>query len=188
MTDWRISKLEVIEHENGPSTTEAVMHKPMHQLMHRPLAATPMAHSFLPCPECILEEAWTEGNSIPRQLAALLQSLLSEIEWEIEQHNPGWCETEGVSPDMLATYCRARHLSLYLFHAENLVVRNVHPESQGCDIAAIYEDHAYLYQKGSKIQDLVRNRLPREVRPLPKWRLKSDTPEKENCALFHGQE
>ena len=58
------------------------------------------------------------------------------------------------------------------------MVRNVHPESQGCVIAAIYEDHAYLYQKGSKIQDLVRNRVPREIQPLPKWRLKSETPEK----------
>ena len=66
-------------------------------------------------------------------------------------------------------------LSLYLFHAENLVVRNIHPESQGCVVCAVYEDHAYIYQKGSKIQDLVRNRVPREIRPLPKWRLKSET-------------
>jgi hypothetical protein len=46
-------------------------------------------------------------------------------------------------------------------------------------IGAVYEDHAYLYQKGSKIQDIVRNRVPREARPLPTWRLKSETPEKE---------
>ena len=138
--------MEVIEHENGPSTTEAVMHKPMHQLMHRPLAGIPMAHSFLPCLECFVDEAWTEGNCIPRQFAALLQTPLSEIEWETERLNPGWRETDGVSPDMLATYCQARHLSLYLFHAENLVVRNIHPESQGCVIAAIYENHAYIYQ------------------------------------------
>ena len=85
---------------------------------------------------------------------------------------------------MLATFCRARSLSLYLFHAENMVVRNIHPESQGCVIAAVYEDHAYLYEKGSKIQDLVRNRAVREIRPLPIWRLKSETPEKEEPA--HG--
>ena len=83
--DWQISKMEIIEQAKDPPTTEAVMHKPMHQLMHRPLAGTPMAHSFLPCPECILEEAWTEGNCIPRQLAALQQVPLSEAEWEIEQ-------------------------------------------------------------------------------------------------------
>ena len=63
-----------------------------------------MAHSFLPCPECILEEAW------------------AEVEWDTEQQNSGWCETDGVSVEMLATYRRARHLSLYLFHAENLVL------------------------------------------------------------------
>lgn len=50
VTDWRFSKLEVIEHENGPSTTEAVMHKPMHQLMHRPLAGTPWLIHFCHVP------------------------------------------------------------------------------------------------------------------------------------------
>ena len=99
--EWQISKLEVIAPAGGAQPrTEA--------LMHRNLAGTPMAHSFLPMPECILEEAWTEGNCVPRQLAALLQTRVSEVEWEIEQQNPGWRETDGVSPDMLATYCRAR--------------------------------------------------------------------------------
>ena len=51
--DWQISKMEVIEQANGPPATEAVMRKPMHHLMHHPLAGTPMAHSFLPCPACI---------------------------------------------------------------------------------------------------------------------------------------
>ena len=64
VTDWRISKMEVIEHANGPPTTDAVMHRPMHRLLHRPLAGTPMAHSFLPMPECILDEAWTAGNCL----------------------------------------------------------------------------------------------------------------------------
>ena len=116
---WQISKLEVIEQAGrAQPRTEA--------FMHRNLAGTPMAHSFLPMPECILQEAWTEGNCVPRQLAALLQTRVSEVEWEIEQQNPGWRETDGVSPEMLATHCRARHLSIYLFHAENLVVRNIH--------------------------------------------------------------
>ena len=159
--EWQISKLEVIEQAGGaPPRTGA--------FMHRSLAGKPMAHSFLPMPECILDEAWTEGNCIPRQLAALLQTPVSEVELEIEKQSPGWRETDGVSPEMLATYCQALHFSLYLFHAENLVVRNIHPESQGCVIAAIYEDHAYLYQKGSKIQDIVRNRVPRSIPPLPK--------------------
>ena len=65
-------------------------------LMHRNLAGTPMAHSFHSCPECILEQAWTEGNCAPRQLAALLQVPLSVVEWEIEQQNPRWCEKKGV--------------------------------------------------------------------------------------------
>ena len=77
--------MEVIEQANGPPTTQAVMHRPMHQLMHRPSAGTPMAHSFLQCPECILEEAWTEGNCVLRRLAALLNVSLSEVEWETEQ-------------------------------------------------------------------------------------------------------
>ena len=88
-------------------------------------------------------------------------------------------ERDGVSPQMLATYCRACCLSLYLFHADNLVVHNVHPESQGCAIACVYENNTCHHQKGSKIKDLLRNRIPREVRPLPKWRLQSDTPENE---------
>ena len=66
---------------------------------------------------------------MPRQLAALAQTPLSEVECEIEQQTPGWCETDGVSPDMLATYCQGRYHSLYLFHAENLVVRNIHPHN-----------------------------------------------------------
>jgi hypothetical protein len=94
--DWAISKLEVIENANAPPTTQA--------LMHRALAGIPMAHSFLPMPECILPEAWIEGNCVPRQLAALLQIPISEIEWEFERQSTGWRETDGVSPEMLATF------------------------------------------------------------------------------------
>ena len=83
--EWQISKQEVIVPAGAaPPRTEA--------FMHRDLAGKPMAHSFLPMPECILQEAWTEGNCVPRQLAALLQVPLSEVEWEIEQQNSGWCE------------------------------------------------------------------------------------------------
>ena len=43
-TDWQNSKLKVMEQAGGAQPrTEA--------LMHRNLAGTPMAHSFLPCPE-----------------------------------------------------------------------------------------------------------------------------------------
>ena len=90
-----------------------------------------MAHSLLPMTRCILEEAWAEGICGPRQIAALLQAPLTEVEWETGQQNLGWCEREGVSPDMFAT---SRRL------AGNLVVRNAHPESQGCVVAAIWEN------------------------------------------------
>ena len=86
------------EQAGGRSRTQA--------LMHRILADAPMAHSFLPLPECILEEACIEGNCIPRQLAALLQTTLSEVEWEVEQKNPGLCEADGVSLEMLAIFAR----------------------------------------------------------------------------------
>jgi hypothetical protein len=135
-------------------------------------------------PECILPQAWTSGNCVPRQLAALLNVPVSEIEWEIEQQNSGWCETDGVSSVMLATFCKFRKLSLYLFHAENLVIKTIHPDSRGCVICAIWEDHAYIYQRTSKIHDFVRNKWPKEVRPLPKWRLKSDAPEKEELCTI----
>jgi hypothetical protein len=139
---WQISTLEVIERLEGPPTTRA--------LMHRSLAGTPMAHSFLPMPECILPEAWIQNNCVPRQLAASLEIPCSEIEWEIAQQNPGWRETDGVSCEMLATFCEHRKLSLYLFHAENLVIRTVQADSHGCVICAVWEDHAYVYQNSSK--------------------------------------
>ena len=43
--EWQISKLEVIEQDGGAQPRTQAR-------MHRNLAGTPMAHSFLPMPEC----------------------------------------------------------------------------------------------------------------------------------------
>ena len=77
-------------------------------VMHRALQGEPLSHSFLPCPECTLDEAWEEaGKCVARQLAVLLDAPLGDIEADYSALMPGWDEF-GATSELLLAFCEIR--------------------------------------------------------------------------------
>ena len=169
--EWRYSELTVIQNEGAAASTEAVM--------HRKLKAIGLSHSFLIAPECILDEAWIgEEGCMQRQLAALLEIPIPEIEYDFSLLDMAWEEKGGASAALLLAYCSKFRLSCYIFWADRLIQRVVCPHAAMCVMCAIWDDHCYFYRKGSRATDICKSMIARMPQALPEWRLKSETPSK----------
>ena len=169
--EWRYSELTVIQNEGAAASTEAVM--------HRKLKAIGLSHSFLIAPECILDEAWIgEEGCLQRQLAALLEIPIPEIEYDFSLLDMAWEEKGGASAALLLAYCSKFRLSCYIFWADRLIQRVVCPHAAMCVMCAIWDDHCYFYRKGSRATDICKSMIARMPQALPEWRLKSETPSK----------
>ena len=169
--EWRYSELTVIQNDGATASTEAVM--------HRRLNAIGLSHSFLIAPECILPEAWVgEDGCMQRQLAALLEVQVSEIEYDFSLIDTAWEEKGGASAALLLAYCSKFRLSCYIFWADRLIQRVVCPNAAMCVCVAIWDDHCYFYKKGSRATDICKSMIARMPQALPEWRLKSETPSK----------
>ena len=79
---WRYIELTAIQNDGAAATTEAVVHRKIKSLC--------ISHSFLPTPECILPEAFEgEHGCMQRQLAALLEVPIGDIEYDFTLLRPG---------------------------------------------------------------------------------------------------
>ena len=159
---WRYSELTVIQNEGAAIETEAVMHRNMNALG--------IAHSFLIAPEAFEGEQ----GCMQRQLAVLLECEIAEIEYEFTLLRQGWEEEGGPDANLLLAYCAKAGMSCYLFWADRLIRRGVHPNASMCVCVAIWDDHCYFYRKGSRATDICKKMLARMPQALPAWRLKSD--------------
>ena len=80
--------------------------------MHRKLNALGISHPFLIAPECILLEAFEgEQGCMQRQLAALLEVPIDDIEYEFTLLRPGWEEEGGSDASLLLAYCAKAGMS-----------------------------------------------------------------------------
>ena len=157
--EWRYSELTVIQNDGATASTEAVM--------HRRLNAIGLSHSFLIAPECILDEAWIgEKGCLQRQLAALLDVPVSEIEYDFTLINEAWEEKGGASAALLLAYCSKFRLSCYIFWADRLIQRVVCPNAAMCVMCAIWDDHCYFYKKGSRATDVCKSMIARMPQAL----------------------
>ena len=169
--DWRISELKVTFDDEGGASTRAIL--------HRPLQSRGVSHSFLPCPECILPEAFEgESNCVALQVAALRGVPVAEVEWDFTNLDPGW-EAKGASCETLLAYCAQEKLSAYIFWSDRLIQRYVVQGAAGSVCAAIWDDHIYIYQKNTKVQKCCAAMRVMEATPIPLWRLKTECPPKQ---------
>ena len=83
-----------------------------------------------------------------RQLAALLECEIAEIEYEFTLLRQGWEEKGGPDASLLLAYCAKAGMSCYLFGADRLIRRVVHPNASMCVCVAIWDDHCYFHKKG----------------------------------------
>jgi hypothetical protein len=113
-----------------------------------------------------------------RQLGALLDVPVSEIEHDFSLIDKAWEEKGGPSAALLLAYCAKLRLSCYIFWADCLIQRVVCPHACMCVCVATWDDHCYFYKKDSRATDLCKKMIARLPQALPEWRLKSETPAK----------
>ena len=114
---------------------------------------------------------------IQRQLAALLEVPIGDIEYEFTLLRPGWEEKRGDAILLLA-YCAKARMSCYLFWADRLIQRVACPNACMCVLCSYLGRSLLFLQKDLESDRYLQTKkgekkIARVPQALPEWRLKS---------------